>query len=242
MQNKITTNEYCDTGYKNLIFFPEQKKYPILKKIYKHFKKNNGHHKILEIGCFPGRFLHNFGKLGYELNGYGQTQYLSNMVNWFKLNNFKIGNFIQTDILVTNREPRYNIVFSSGFIEHFNNFEYMLEKHIKLVKEKGFIFITTPNFSGFIQKTLHKLLDKDNFDKHYIPSMNVDIWKNILIRNNFNIIDYGYIGGFDFWVGPEKRNIFKKIIIKIIRLFTLINIYPNNKEYSPEIFIIAQKI
>jgi len=239
-KDKLTTNEYWDTGYKNLIFSPMPKKYPIVKKIYKHFPITS-FSTILEIGCFPGRFLYHFGKLGYELNGIDQTKYLKDMVDWFKINKFKIGIFEKEDIYKIEKNKKYDIVFSSGFIEHFTNFEEIIKIHINLVNKNGYIFITTPNFSGLIQNKLHKWLDNDNLEKHCVPSMNPESWKRILVEENFDIIDYGYIGGFDFWVGDQKRNHFKKIIIKILRLISKFNIYPNNKMYSPEIFIIAKK-
>ena len=164
------------------------------------------------------------------------------MVLWLKKNDFKIGNFIKDDIFNINQDKKYDIVFSSGFIEHFINFEEVINIHSKLVKIGGHIFITVPNFSGIIQKKLHTIFDIENLEKHYLPSMNPIKWVDILKKQNFKIIDSGYLGGFDFWVGNQKRSFFQKIIIKLIRIFLPIRWLPNSKKYSPEIFLIAKKI
>ncbi len=237
---KLTTKEYWDEGYKNYSFLEMSLNYPIVKKLYKHFPKSNGE-SVFEIGCFPGRFLYHFGKLGYYLNGLDQTEYLLEMIEWFKKNNFKIGLFQKEDLFKIKKDDKYDVVFSSGFIEHFSNFEEIIQIHADLVKENGRLFITTPNFSGIIQKKLHLWLDKKNLNKHNTKSMNPEIWKDILIKKGFDIIEYGYTGGFNFWVGNEERNIFKIVIIKILRILSKINVYPNHRSYSPEIFIIAQK-
>jgi SAM-dependent methyltransferase len=239
-ENKLTTKQYWDDGYKNYVFSEMPYDYPIVKKLYKHFSKSNGR-SVFEIGCFPGRFLYHFGKLGYYLNGLDQTEYLPEMIDWFKKNNFKLGFFQKEDLFKIKNDSKYDIVFSSGFIEHFSKFEEAIQIHAGLVKEDGYIFITTPNFSGFMQNKLHLWLDKNNLDKHNIKSMNPEIWKNLLVKNGFDIIEYGYIGGFDFWTGNEKRRVFKKVIIKILRLISKIKIFPNSKHYSPEIILIAKK-
>ena len=241
-QNKLTNQNFWDSGYKDFSFSAMPKNYPIVKEIYNNFIITTEDKEIFEIGCFPGRFLFHFGKLGYTLNGIDQTEYLDNMIGWFKENNFKIGSFFKNDIFKLDSDKKYDIVFSSGFIEHFTNFDEVIKIHCKLVKDNGYIFITVPNFSGLIQKKLHTLFDKDNLEKHYLPSMDPKKWVEIMTGQGFRIIKSGYIGGFDFWVGNQKRNIFQKIIIKLIRIMLPIRWAPNSSKYSPEIIIIAQKI
>lgn len=240
-ETKLTTKEYWDDGYKDFKFSPMPDSYPTVKEIYSIFKKTDSKN-VLEIGCFPGRLLYHFGKLGYELNGIDHTEYLQTMINWFKSNNFKIGEFRSDDIFNISYDKQYDVVFSSGFIEHFSNFDEVIEIHKKLVAKDGYLFLTAPNFSGAIQNKLHKVFDKDNLDKHYIPSMDVEKWKKIVTDGSFEIIKSEYIGGFDFWVGNQKRTIFERIIIKIIRLLLPLRFVPNSRSYSPEILLIAKKI
>lgn len=241
---KLTDQKFWDEGYSHQIFFPEDKDYPITKVLYSFFDKKEFQEKlkksVFEIGCFPGRFLYHFGKLGFNLNGIDQTEYLAKMINWFKENNLLIGDFLKDDLFNLNFDKKYDVVFSSGFIEHFKNFDEVIKIHIRLVNDNGYIFITTPNFAGSIQRFLHFILDRQNLKAHYLPSMDYKKWKDILEAENFEIINGGYIGGFNFWLA--NKNIFARIISKIIRVFFCWRFLPNTRIYSPEIFIIAKKM
>jgi SAM-dependent methyltransferase len=216
------------------------KGYPISQLLYKHFKKTTDK-TVFEIGAFPGRFLYHFGKLGYTLHGIDQTPYLTDMEKWFNKENFSIGSFVGGDILKLGFEKTYDVVFSSGFFEHFENFEEIIRIHANLTKSGGHVFITAPNFSGNIQKYLHTRLDKENTDRHNLHAMDAEKWKKVLEQEGFEMVEAGYFGGFDFWVDREKRNIFKKIITKLITTLTPMRFLPNSRSYSPEIILIAKK-
>jgi len=237
---------YWESGYEKYHFSPMPLDYPTVKLIYKYLNTPIGEHPktIFEIGVYPGRFIYHFGKLGYELNGIDQTQYLPALVEWLKFNNFKTGSFDQADALTLNKEKQYDVVFSAGFIEHFECFEEIIDLHAKLVKPGGHVYITAPNFGGSVQLKLHSLLDRENLKRHFIPSMDVKKWENILIKNNFEIIEAGYIGGIDFWVDQQKRSAGQKLLLSLIKkaieLLRRINL-PNNRAYSPECIIIAKK-
>ena len=147
--------------------------------------------------------------------------------------NFKIGHFEKKDIRDIDYSKKYDIVFSSGFIEHFKDFDNIIKIHTDLVNKGGYLYITTPNFAGYIQNILHRLLDKKNYNDHYIPSMNPIKWKKIIEEQNFNVVEYGYLGGFNFWI--DNKNIIPRIISKIIRITLCWDFLPNTKAYSPNI-------
>ena len=90
------------------------------------------------------------------------------------------------------------MVFSLGFIEHFIEWESVLEKHCRLVKDKGIIFVAVPNFIGTFQNWIHCKFDLSNYEKHHIPSMDLDSWGPIFEKENFSIVYSGYFGNFCF--------------------------------------------
>jgi SAM-dependent methyltransferase len=241
MQNNLTDKKFWSDGYdESQDLVPEKMSYPIVKVLYKNFSKlKNQNKSIFEIGCYPGRFLYHFGKLGFELSGADEMDYLYKMTKWFQKNNFKVGEFIKGDIFNMPITKKFDIVFSSGFIEHFTNTEEIIDTHVNRVADNGYIFITAPNFAGFIQKFLHSHLDSESFKHHHLPAMDYSRWRKYLESKGFEVIDGGYIGGFGFWTA--SKNIFVRIISKIIRVFFAYNFWPNSKIYSPEIFIIAKK-
>jgi 2-polyprenyl-3-methyl-5-hydroxy-6-metoxy-1,4-benzoquinol methylase len=242
----LADSSYWDEGYEQLAFSPMPLDYPTVALLYEHLNlvKPGETKSVFEIGVYPGRFMYHFGKLGYELHGIDQTKYLPALVKWLKDQQFKVGQFEQLDVMKVPESKQYDVVFSAGFIEHFVQFKDMISLHAKLVKPGGYVYITAPNFGGKLQYFLHSTLDKQNLDRHYVPSMNVAIWAEVLQQHGFSIVQSGYIGGIDFWVDKEKRSAGKKLLlslakkaIKIARKLQL----PNRRSYSPECVIIAQK-
>jgi SAM-dependent methyltransferase len=200
--NNITDKAFWEAAFQDVPFQPMAADYPLVQKIDEHFGgADNAAKNVLEIGCFPGRFLYHFGRLGYQLNGIDQVDALDKMVDWFRTHHFQLGQFTQGDFFALPKCPQYDIVFSSGFIEHFTHFEAVIRAHTQMVKPGGFIYLSAPNFAGTLQKFLHTWLDKANLDAHYLPSMDYDRWAAVLETAGFSVMDGGYLGGFDFWIG-----------------------------------------
>lgn len=199
---------------------------------------------VFEMGVYPGRFMVHFGKAGYELNGIDQTQYLPQMEAWLRAQHFQTGRFLRQDVFDVDRSRKYSVVFSAGFIEHFTNFEELVQLHADLAAPGGYVYITAPNFGGHIQHWLHRQLDQENLSRHYVPSMDVQRWVAVLERNGFEILESGYIGGFDFWAGDQPRSGWRKWLLKLIRwLLPLLKKLPlpDTRLYSPECVVLARK-
>ncbi len=168
----------------------------------------------LEIGSFPGPHLATFGDLGYALNGVDFHPLNKDLLPaWLQQQGFTIEEFVSIDFFKYSPHKKFDVVASFGFIEHFVDYEDMIQRHINLVNDNGYIIITTPNFKGLIQKSLHIFFDKINLSKHNIESMQPTKWKKILEDNNFEIIYYGYFGDFWFWHGAEKLPKWKTFLL-----------------------------
>jgi 2-polyprenyl-3-methyl-5-hydroxy-6-metoxy-1,4-benzoquinol methylase len=244
----LASDKYWDSSYEKLDFSPMPRKYPTVEMLYRclDINKDGGHPKsVFEIGVYPGRFIYHFGKLGFVLNGIDQTQYIPRLAQWLQQENFTVGNIMQGDVNELHSScQQYDVVFSAGFIEHFPEFEKMILLHAQLVKPGGYVYITAPNFGGSVQYRLHKWLDKENLKRHFVPSMDVAKWEKVLMQNGFEIISSGYIGGIDFWVDIQERNIAQKILLKLVKwllpLAKKMNLQ-NRRAYSPECALIAQR-
>ena len=240
LEKRLTSKDYWDSANEGFAFVPMPASYVLVKLIYRSFESTDVK-SVLEIGCFPGRFLYHFGVLGYELNGIDYTQNLSAMERWLRRNRFRVGCFVQKDICEVGYRQQYDVVFSSGFVEHFTNFEQIIRIHTMLVKPGGCVVITAPNFAGTIQRRLHQVLDRENLSRHHLPSMDVDKWRHVLTAEGFTIVRGGYYGGFDFWVDKQERNVVSRLAVRLIRCLTPIRCLPNTRAYSPEILIIGRK-
>jgi len=54
-----------------------------------------------------------------------------------------------------NNPHKFDIVASFGFIEHFTNWVEILESHISLLNNNGYLIVEVPNFIGPFQHWLH---------------------------------------------------------------------------------------
>lgn len=201
----------------------------------------------IEIGCYPGRFLTIFGDKGITLHGLDYVDNLIDVEINLKKLGYNTGEFINADIMNFIPNKKYDCVMSFGLIEHFKNWDEILEKHISLVEKDGYIILEVPNFRGLFQRIPRRLFDIENYKRHNIASMNLDKWINILKNNNFSIVSADYFGGYDVWFENEKiqqstrknRSKFLSLLNKMKKI-----IFPNeenNKHFSSYIGIIAKK-
>lgn len=199
----------------------------------------------IEIGCFPGSYLTIFGDLGYKLYGIDFCKDLNLLPEFLKNRGYSTGDFWQEDFLGFNHPHKFDIVASFGFIEHFTNWVEILERHISLLNNKGYLIVEVPNFIGPFQHWLHANFDKARFDRHHIPAMDIEKWTDILDKRGLKIIHKGYFGRFRFWITRnEKRAFFTKVFLRSLKLSRgplKILLPKNNKMYSPFGGIIAQK-
>jgi SAM-dependent methyltransferase len=200
---------------------------------------------VLEIGCFPGGYLAVFGELGYELNGIDlYLRVNTELPLWLGSKNYKIGGFCQSDFFKYRENRKFDVVCSFGFIEHFTDFEDVLIKHSSLVKDGGYIVITSPNYRGFVQRILHLTLNTTVYKAYNIPSMNPFAWKNIVEKLGYEAIFCGGFGNFSFWTECEHRNFMQKILSRLImKASVVLNLtkLPNSRFYSPYYGLIAKK-
>lgn len=172
---------------------------------------------IIEIGGYPGRYL------AYLANKYDleptSLDYNSDRVKIDEvMKAFEIPKYhvIQADIFNHIPEKQYDIVISNGFVEHFENYDEVLDKHSTFLKEGGTMFILVPNMRNYI-KYYKKLVDNENLKIHNLKSMRKKVYTDFGVRNNLKLLKLQYYGGFPFTV-HQQLNIFQKIIFKTHRI------------------------
>jgi 2-polyprenyl-3-methyl-5-hydroxy-6-metoxy-1,4-benzoquinol methylase len=240
---KLTSKSFWDEQYKDIEFKEIPKGDTIRSLIEKYIPIASKDQNCIELGCYPGRYLAIFGSLKYTLNGVDTAEGIdTKLPEWLSKVGYKTGKFVKNDVFDFKSSLKYDVVCPFGLIEHFKNWKELIKIKADMVKSKGYIIIETPNFRGFIQRFLHILFDKKNYDIHYIPSMNVDLWKKQLEEEGFTILYSGYFGNFDFWADSQERNIFQRGGISLIRkLLPLLKKLPSNQLYSPYCGLIAKK-
>jgi SAM-dependent methyltransferase len=242
--SNVVNQEYWDSSYSNLNLEYDENKI-LFKNLFEEYLHHNPQGSCIEIGCYPGNYLiYLCNKFKYVANGVDTTPYINTrLVSHLKNNNISTGDFYQQDFMNFKPGITYDLVCSFGFIEHFDNIEDVLLKHIKLVKPSGTLVISCPNFRK-IQYILHKLLDSDNLERHVLETMDLKKMTQILEKYDMEVLFGGYFKTADFWIDSNHQSILKfKLAQCVTYICKFIDKYVDipNSWLSPHIVCIAKK-
>ncbi len=198
-------------------FVPQKVEKVMYMDLFEKFLKPNNFAECIEIGCFPGNFLIYFHKrFGYRIYGIDYFDKMELLKRNFQLNGVNEFMLYQEDFLRWETPKKFDFVFSNGFVEHFQNYEEILDKHIGLLKDGGIVFIAIPNFR-YLQFFLHKFFDAENLREHNLKVMRPSVLNNFFLKRNLRINYLGYYGGLGFWVRQlEKRKAIERAVIKLV--------------------------
>ncbi len=172
-----------------------------------------------EIGCYPGKFLAIFGDKGYQLNGidlYKNTKDLLPL--WLNKNKYSIGKFIEDDFLKYKNINHFDYVCSFGFIEHFQNLDNVIKKHVDITKQNGTIMVDVPNLKSPIYHLLYRIFEPETISNHNLSTLNLDKIKKSFIEHHCYIKTATYSGYFYFRFVTKTNKLSQKIE-KIINFF-----------------------
>lgn len=203
MTDELTTQSYWENSYGEIEFVEYPTRNAHFDLLFSHI--DPAHIKsVIEIGSYPGPFLAAMGRYGFELNGVDfHPENATALPAWLRSQGFQVGELVAQDFLTCRIQRKYDLVYSLGFIEHFNNFDEVILRHAELVSPGGCLFLSTPNFRGAIQQGLHRLLDSESLKVHDLAAMDPHLWASLLEKHGFAIRYAGFYGGPVFWVDPS---------------------------------------
>jgi SAM-dependent methyltransferase len=232
MENsKLTDKEFWDAyweKYQLPLEMQKSRQNPFLNKLLEVFDRylpDDKNLSILEIGGSPGQYLAYIQKIrGYQLNclDYSRTGCEKTRENFLLLG--LEGNVYEADLFAENLNlPRFDIVYSLGFIEHFSDTSQVIEKHLRLLKPKGLLILGAPNFLG-INHFFLKRLAPELLSKHNLNVMNIENWKEFEEKFNLHPIFKGYVGGFhpSTFNRQENKTILNLFLLGIARFMVFI--------------------
>lgn len=224
--------------------------YEILKMIQPFMKGSN----IIEIGCAPGNLLLDIAKT-FNLEPYG-VEYAPKGAEMTK-DNFKANGFEEKNVILADffdekfqndNKEKYDIVASFGFIEHFDNTNEVIKKHMNLLKKEGILILTIPN----MKKGNRFFFTKDILNKHNLSIMEPkELGKRVPKELEIKLL--GYHGGFFNFGLFFYRSRFLENVRRVFSLLQKLTIDPlsmlllkagirlNNKWFSPSIMLIGTK-
>ncbi len=248
MNNELTSRQFWLDYWesKEGLVFEVPNNYPFVGLLEKLVKQNNSK-TLLEIGGFPGYFSV-WAKRHLQLNAtlldfVVHTKILNELET---ANNLKTGSIevIEVDLFNYTPQKRYDLVVSNGLIEHFVDTKNIIQKHVEQLNSGGILLITLPNFkslNGWFQKTF----DLENYEKHNINCMDLDLLNNACQELGLTEIQTRYDGKFMLWFERENDKplwvrLLKKVIWLPLKVFFKI-IPIDTKAFSPYIIVTAKK-
>jgi 2-polyprenyl-3-methyl-5-hydroxy-6-metoxy-1,4-benzoquinol methylase len=182
----------------------------------KRFPKVGGE-KCIEIGCCPGRYIPMMSEAGYTVSGVDLTPEVTSLLpDWLRQQGCSIDSFVRADFRLHDFADTYDLVYSVGFLEHFEDWQSVLAKHAQLVSPGGWLMLSVPNFRGPFQRWPRWYLDKENFYRHNLQAMQPQKWAGMLRSLEMQVIEYRHFGGFDFWVDPQPRTRIQTLMLTFI--------------------------
>jgi 2-polyprenyl-3-methyl-5-hydroxy-6-metoxy-1,4-benzoquinol methylase len=128
--------------------------------------------RYIEIGCAPGKILSWAGhRTGILVSGIDYSESGVAISQWL-CEGLRIPHDIRKeDALETTFPPNsFDLVFSCGLIEHFNDPSQIIEAHVKLLAPGGVAIIAIPNYSG-IYKICQRYFFPQNLSIHNLEIM-----------------------------------------------------------------------
>lgn len=173
---KKTTRDYSD--------------YFMWEVLFKKILPVNSSFKAIEIGCAPGKYILKLNSMfGYMPHGVDYSEQGCEITrNNFVKAGFNPDSVVKADFFdqgfLDANSDIYDVVYSRGFIEHFDNPKQVIDNHFRLLKKGGYLIILIPNLRGLNYYLLNffnidsllthnlSVMDKSNFCESFkIPGL-----------------------------------------------------------------------
>jgi SAM-dependent methyltransferase len=165
---------------------------------------------VLEVGGAPGGYLvHLWQKFGHDVC------VLDNSPAGIELSrrNFALlgvpGRVLERDLFAPDDpDLKFDLVFSLGLIEHFQDTTAVVDAHLSYVKPGGTLIVGCPNFRG-INGWLLQRLSPSLLRWHNLDAMDISRWPEFERKLNLDVKFRSYVAGFQarmFW-RCERRSL-----------------------------------
>lgn len=187
---------------------------------------------LIEIVGYPGRYLaylsDKYGIHTTSLDFNSDRKTIDEAMATFGIKEYEV---IQADLLKHEPVTKYDIVYSNGFIEHFDDYETILSKHLNYLKPGGKLVVIIPN-KRFYKWFYQKMFDQENLAAHNLSPMRLSIFKDFAKKNGLKIGLLTYFAGFQYATHKKQSGMGKVIVNWHERIFKkllnpIIVKYPN---------------
>jgi SAM-dependent methyltransferase len=140
----------------------------------------------------------------YRVSGIDYVPAAADLEQILRVDSIDVGTVRVADVRAVDPEPRFDLVASFGFIEHFNDPEEMLRLHTRWLAPQGWLVVEVPHFRR-VQWALHRLFDVRSLRGHNLEAMNRGMIRRTLTALGLDIHFLDYVGVCGFWFEPDER-------------------------------------
>jgi SAM-dependent methyltransferase len=234
MEDRLTSNSYWNTYYEKS---PEEAR--TIVKIcgaYDWFWEkgiqccSDYPKSVLEVGAFPGRYLAYLGsRYKLKVTGIDFNPDEGKFHRTLKALDVE-GKYHCVDFFDFRTDEQFDLVLSNGFVEHFVNYDEVLDRHAKLVRPGGVLLLMIPN-KRFLRSVYGNLVDRANQRVHNLKCMRLSAFRDFAARNSLSIEYLSYYGGFPYRVhqslSPAQKMIYYPTRMIAVRINPWLAKFPN---------------
>lgn len=208
--------------------------------VLKSFLAKAGGGDAIEIGCVPGNYMIYLAKeFGYRVSGIDYSDKLPYTRENLRLNGIPDAEVFNCDFFQFAPSRQYDLVFSSGFVEHFDDYELVVRKHEALAAPGGLVVIIVPNLTH-VHKALCGYFAPEILSVHRFPLMHARVLRRTLEGAGLEVMHCAYHRTFrPTYNLPRSVDLCSRAVQKGLRLLRLDNI--GNRFASPYLISVSRK-
>jgi phenylacetate-coenzyme A ligase PaaK-like adenylate-forming protein/2-polyprenyl-3-methyl-5-hydroxy-6-metoxy-1,4-benzoquinol methylase/glycosyltransferase involved in cell wall biosynthesis len=243
----LTDREYWDRERKKE-FEPWEVKETQFSHILEKYLPENDKFSCVEIGAYPGANLCYLAKrFKYYPVAIEYSEHCDHIEKLLRFNGIEKFKVLKQDFF----EPvnmKFDVVTSFGFVEHFENYEEVIDRHVELLKPGGYLVMSCPYLDNFQGKLRELVYTEEKLQQvlssHNLRIMNLDEIKRVLSKYDMEICLADFIMGNKIWFDPNADYI-KPQMKWLVKYLLTVNAaggerIPSSKLYSPMIMVIAR--
>ncbi len=171
--------------------------------IYPKYMSKEPGARVLEVGSAPGTHLVKLHRVfGFEPYGVEYTEHgVDANRRLFRLHGLEQDNVIHADFCGDEFQKKYagffDIVISGGFIEHFDNVDEVVSRHVSVLKPGGLLFVDIPNLRG-ANYYLTWFFRRELIPMHNMKIMPLQAFERLFQGKGLDTLFCDYYGTFSF--------------------------------------------
>jgi SAM-dependent methyltransferase len=208
--------------------------------ILDRFLSKAGGGDAIEIGCVPGNYMIYLAKeFGYRVSGIDYSDQMPYVRENLRCNGISDAELFQGDLFQFVPPQRYDLVFSQGFVEHFDDYQLVVRKHEELAAPGGLLVIIVPNLTH-VHRVLCGYFAPEILSVHRFPLMHAEILQKTLQDAGLEVLHCKYHRTFrPTYRLPRSVDLCSRAVQKCLRLLRLDNI--GNRFASPYLISVSRK-